>query len=536
MKRVLLVILPLILFGSCYKEAKKKIDRIHGVKWSGTYAISAINADLNLDDAVEIFSGPANTGAYFDKTIYFAYEATEISKTGSQLYPLNDQNGTTSAALTNPEKATLTGAGSVTTNRSFVFPFVMTGIPELDSVYFSKGNFSLAFQNNYDHPCTVTLKIVQARRKNSGSPDLIYNLNVGSRATGNINDSLSNIILDATKGGTGFNELRMDLSITYTNSGAGIGISDNFNINYNLNSLQFSRIYGYFGNLSVLNANDSLSLDIFDQGLKYGTFRFDDPKLKLIYTHNMGMPFQLKTNSLSGYKPAGTTPVVGYPATTAISEIPFGSEGNFITDSVVISHPSSNIQTVIKNEPTHILYNFNVIPNPGGPVKRNFVLANSTFKVKVMMELPLNGLATKVLLIDTTDFDLNAGKASEVIDWVNFRMNIHNEIPITLGFQAYFMDANSLILDSLFEPFRYIANSATIDGSGNVIAPYDEIYDVYLEKDKIQNIQNAKKLMFKAFMNTAESGGTQVPVRITQNQHLKVKMGIHTKVAVNEKF
>jgi hypothetical protein len=533
MKRLLWLIAPLTLLAGCYKDAQNKLERLHGVKWSGSYAISAINADLNLDDAVDIVSSFANTGAYPDEVMYVAYEETEVSKYGYELFQLSDQNASSSSSLTGAEQTAMINNGSAGVNRSFIFPFTMVGIPELDSIYFSKGNFSISFQNNYDHACTGSIVVLDMRKPGSQAK---YDFTVAARGNYNASANLKDMILDLSKGGTGFNELRINVTLNYTNSGAGFNLSDNFSLNYDFNTMGFSRLYGYFGTFNLLSTLDSMELSIYNNGLKYGSFSFQDPRLKLKYSQDLGIPLQLQTNGLWGYKGGGTNAITGYSPNTSIPAVSKANLGSKVSDSVVLTHPSTNIQSVVGAQPTHILYDLDVVANPAGPGVRNFILAESQVKVVVSLELPFHGVAAKVQLSDTTDFNLDIGNADKAIDWINFRIAITNEMPLTLGFQAYFMDSAHVILDSLFEPFRYLATAATIDGSGNVISPSFDQYDVEFQKEKIQKIKSARKLMFRAFINTSEISGNQFPVKVTRNQHLKIKLGLHTKLSVDEEI
>lgn len=532
MKPLFLITSFALLFGSCLKESRDKIKKLHGAKWTGTYAIAALQADLDLNDAVELVSGFANVGHYNDNTIYLKYENEEHSLYGYELVKIPNQSSNKSYALTTAEKNSLS-ADSVTISKTFIFPFIGNGISEVDSIWFNSGNLQATISNNYDHPCTGTLSFPDMQK---GGQTTGYTFSIPARNQFNLNELLDLAHLQLTSGPNGTNDLRAKLDITWTNSGMGFTGSDGVVLDAAISNVKFSRIYGLFATNNPIQANNSLDIALFKFNLKNGTFNFEDPRFKLIVSNTTGIPINLATQSITAvYNSAPSTSITGYPANFDVAPVAFGNEGGEVTDSVVLTKSNSNIKTVVNNHPEQIQYELK-IATKNNPPTRHFLLASSRISVQVALELPFYGVSSDIVLEDTVGFSTDNPTEAKFIDWISIRLGIENQMPLSIGFQGYFLDSQNNVIDSLFEPFRYFANSAKIDAGGNVVQPYTEVYDVTFVQDKIQHILNAKNLRIRAVLPTATYNGNGIPVKITHQQHFKVAVGIHTKLSVNETF
>jgi len=533
MKKLLWIFLP-FAFTGCIKKAADKIDKLHGAKWTGTYAAPILNADLALNDAVELVGSLAGVNTYADGLIYLEFATSEISKSGNQLVPLQNQSHNFTDVLSLGEANSLTGSNNVTLTRNFSFNYTSPGV-EIDSVAYANGELNISFNNNYAHAGNAVITIPQL--KLNGAPaKFTFSFSANQQ---NISKyfNLIGYKFNLSSGGLGYSYLPGKIDISYTNSGNGFTGSNNFQVDIDLKNQQFNRVYGYFGdNLNLITAADSLELQIFSANLKTGSYNFADPRFKFRVTNETGFPLLFRTFGLSGSANGTSTNITGYPATKSFPALALNNIGKSITDSILLDKNNSNFKVVIDKKPKMINYDFTVTGNSGGKTQRNFLTAESKVTVKVITELPFWGTAVDLVLNDTSDFNLGLGNEIDLIEWIVLRMNIDNGIPTTIGIQGYFMDSNNVILDSLFKPYRNFINGAIVDATGTVISTSIEQYDITMDRLKIEKIKTAKKLWIKAYVNTSKNAGSSVPVKITNLQHLKLKMGIHSKLSIHEKF
>lgn len=531
MKRLLPFLAIALLATSCFKESLNKIDKIHGAKWSGTYAIAALQSDLSLNDAVELVSGFGGVGSFDDNTIYLEYAEQENSLWGFELIKIPDQNFSSAYSLSGSEQTTLT-SGSVQITKNFTSAFNVNGLLETDSIWFNKGSLLPTLNNNYDHPCTGTLSFPDMRK---GGQLVSYAFAIAARGQWNPNLTLDSCKLLLSEGGTGYNQIRVSVDVKWTNSGAGFSGGDNLDINLGINQAQFGKIFGLFSNAELVRGNNSFEVSIFKNSLKSGSFSFESPRLQIRVSNGFGIPLNLATNSLSAtYNSGPDIAFTGYANNKSIAAKPW-LQNQKIEDSIVLNSGNSNVKTLVNQRPTNINYDFSVNSTSTPPV-RHCISSDSRINVKVSLYLPFHGISADVALEDTLGIEIDNPTESQYIDWIMIRLGMENDIPLNVAFQGYFLDSQYNVLDSLFQPFRYFIQSANIDANGTVTSPYTERYDVTFEKPRIQNILNAKNLRIRAILPTASYNGTKVPVKISRDQHLKIAVGIQTKLSVNETF
>jgi hypothetical protein len=158
------------------------------------------------------------------------------------------------------------------------------------------------------------------------------------------------------------------------------------------------------------------------------------------------------------------------------------------------------------------------------------------FDLTVSVELPMLVSTKDLVLEDTSDLDLGIGKEGDYVEMIKFKVNAENGIPLGAGVQCYFMDATNKVLDSLFQPFRYILKQADVDASGNVISTSKDQWELVLERPRITNILDATRLRTRAWIPTSSVNGSPVPVRITTDQKLKFKLGAEIKLSADAEF
>jgi hypothetical protein len=529
MKKQIFLIALVFIFIGCLKEPRSKIEKLRGLKWSGTYAAAVVDADLNLNDAVELVTGLVQGGTYGDGTLYLAYEEMEFSKYGYELVTVPNQSENSTYELSSGEEGQL-ASGSFTKSLNFNWNFSVNGMAQTDSIWMDRGQIAPVISNRYNHPCSGVAIFPDLLVQ--GQP-LTVNFTIPANGTYSTAASILGSHIDLSKTNPFHNQFRMQASITWTNSGFGFSPSDGIDLGFAASNMVFNRVFGTMGTVSLLNASDSIEISLFQNNLP-SNVNFEDPKLKISISNNTGLPLSLEPSNLQAhYESLASQTITGAPAALNISGVSYNNAGSTLKDSIVLDKNNSNIKGLVNNQPQYISYSVQVTGNKFSNPKV-FVSSDSRVAVKVALELPFHGSSNGLTLEDTVDFDAGSVDGIEIIDWLNMRLQVKNEIPLSLGVQAYFLDAQNKILDSLFQPYRQLIEAAKVDASGNVTAAYEDLYDIEFNKPKINAILQAKKLKFKVIAPTALYNGSSVPIKISNLQHLKIKVGLHTKLSVNE--
>ena len=524
--------LSVLLLLSCNKDPLSKWKKLHGAQWNGSYAAPLVNADLTLKDAVDLVSSDLLSNMP-DQSPVIVYEARHFSKRGDELFALNDQSFNGLLALTTAEANTLNTSGTVNAVRDFVFNFNPgTGV-SLDSILLKAGGFLLSAEINTSHQGKLVIEYPDL--KVDGIPiTLETTWSTGGVITRSLNHQVGSLEnLSLSEGNLGFNQLRMKASLQLTKSGAVSG-GDQVQLNANTQGLKFRKIYGLLGSFNLLAVKDSLDLSLFTNNILNGNIQFEDARVKLLFQNSAGFSYQYSISQLAlSYNAAAPANISAYPATGSFSGAVSGPVVSTAKDSVYITQASgSNVAILMKQEPNSLLYT--VSANAG--LGKSYLWDESTLGLTVSVELPLFVSTKNLVLEDTTDVNLGLGKEAEYVEMIKLKMQAENGIPLGAAIQLYFMDASFQTLDSLIQPFRYVLKQADVDAGGNVIASSKDQWELVLEKPRIKNILNAKKVRIKAWIPTSNFGGNAIPVKITASQKIKIKLGAEIKLSADATF
>jgi hypothetical protein len=139
-------------------------------------------------------------------------------------------------------------------------------------------------------------------------------------------------------------------------------------------------------------------------------------------------------------------------------------------------------------------------------------------------------------ITDTTDFDgsiINIDEYDDQLDDstvnANITFNAENELPINLEFQAYFLDNNNLIVDSMFNPISY-SEAADYEG-GVLIKKVNSKSNAFLSKQKLTNIKRATRVIYK--LNFDSNKYSEPTITVTKDQALGFKLTGDVSIQLN---
>ena len=173
-----------------------------------------------------------------------------------------------------------------------------------------------------------------------------------------------------------------------------------------------------------------------------------------------------------------------------------------------------------------MIYEFDGQPNPNGEVQQNFATDSSHLTVDIDVEIPLDGRAWDFVLQDTFDFAFE--EEIDEVEWAMFRLNINNGFPLDAITQLYFADSNYTYIDSLVNPLEPLIVSGAIGQNNIVSSPTRTINDYMIEGDRISNLVNAKYMVLKADLETANAGQTQV--KVYSYYKMDIRLGLQVQL------
>jgi len=536
------ILLAALIFSACVKNYEKPLAT---TQYSPLLAVPLINSNLTVKDLLvkDNKGGTIHTDSNnFLTLIYqgklFSLQADSIIKFPTQSYSYN------TPALTAPE---VTAFNALSIGSNYTVPaftdtvvFNTNGTANVDTVIFRTTTFlNLTISSQFPQNATVTITVPSAKK--GGIPltqtfPLTYTGTLP--VTVNANIDVSGYTFDMTEGGTTSSKFNITFAVTLNKSNATpITVADNASMTVGFTNPLFLKIFGYIKQPLLSPNLDTVPITIFNNVLPGGgTFTLVNPSVTFILNNSYGVPINATFSTLEGYSP-GHPP---YPITITTPslnpwQLPYPTIlqiGQIITDSATISNATTanTLGNAINNTPKNFVYSVNAQANPlGKPLApaTNFALDTSRFVVNFKLYLPFWGTASNIMLMDTIPFSLS-GNNTNASQSLQFKINATNGFPVDMGMQLYFTDSISPtqkynVLDSLISPYQEVLPSALVDTTnGTVLAATNRITECILDKTRVNNVANCKKMILKATFVTFNSGKTNVKIFSTYFIDLKI--------------
>lgn len=292
-----------------------------------------------------------------------------------------------------------------------------------------------------------------------------------------------------------------------------IDISDSVKVTYGLYDIVPEYAEGWFINKDINITPGSVDFSFFDK-IQAGTFDFQSINMDLTVENSIGVNANMYVggkikgiNTRTGNSVTLTSPVIDNVVT--ITGPTLSQKGQTITNTYSINKSNSNIQTFLNNLPNKIVYEGVAKMNEGVPSTFyiNHAYDFSRAKADLNINIPLNGVADHLTLLDTSNISFASTGGVEIAEGT-LKLMIDNKFPFSAAIQAYFIDANNMIIDSLFTNGPSTAQAGKDNGAGLITEPNRTVMPTYVNKDKMARIRNSKKVIFKIVLNTVN--GTKI--------------------------
>jgi len=289
-----------------------------------------------------------------------------------------------------------------------------------------------------------------------------------------------------------------------------------------------------------------LNLELFNK-VSSGNFYFHDPKINIFVTNSIGVPLEIRFDTLIARSVINTPPDVpievdvdndgfleaapniiftpGYPTV----------QGQSIVTTYSFDTSNSNIKDILAISPKYILFGVTAdLNNP--PTIPNFVTDTGKFSVGVEFILPLWGNATDFILSDTVEFELGFQTDTfQEVEYAEFKVNVENGLPVDVNIQLDFIDsmAPSVIIESLLSINTEVFLAATVVNS-LVTQSTPNATTVFVDRLKLDKISTANKMIVKAKLATANVGTSSGPnsplVKFYADYDLDIKLGVRVQL------
>ncbi len=554
-----LTIISALFIVSCVKEYHDYSKLSTEIQNDWTFNLPVAYAKFSAYDLMKKYDKEGKVHAYdVTNLLYIVFQNQIASKTAKDFIKLELNNSDLEYYLSGPVQTAFGGGAtsySLTKNVNHSLRFDKPRI--IDSINLKSGSIALNVRSGFEHAGTIVLNFPTIKK--NGSP-LSYTINLDN--TGNFKKDIS-IPLDGYSIGLRHisnldsNELPYTVKLTLVKNGlAPVNANDSVVFNGHFVGLEFSSMFGYFGQDNVIS-EDTIKLGI---NMIEGTpnFHFQDPRIAVTVNNSLGLPIRMTVENFYAQTVSGTGYNLTFSPATAnkfdaiypnLSQ--FGKSVIFDTTIRDVMFPAEagspkgtldNLSIAVNANPEFMKYKMLATTNPANNKSDHsqFVTDTGKISVNVGLELPLYGYTKDYILFDTQNLDMQGiyGSNSQ-LKRLKIYLYVNNGMPANIKLQAYFTDTTcAIIYDSLFATASdmEIISAATVDpATGSVKAAVDKTSEIQITQAKLDDMMQVKKLVIKLiFLTTGAS--TQQNVKIFSTNWVDTQIRLSADVEVKTRF
>ncbi len=299
-------------------------------------------------------------------------------------------------------------------------------------------------------------------------------------------------------------------------------------------NLKFSYFEGNFGYAAYPLTRDTIDIDINQTNLD-GNVTVKNPKITIRIANSWGFPTRGIVRYLSFIGQNGEEYKLETTAFAQDSIIDFNypalnEVGQTKYTDVYLDNTNSNIAQIFNSQPTKLVYDMGGISNAlQTPDLVGFLTDSSNISLQIKVELDLEGSVQNFGSNQTLDLDFGDYSSLDTtkIQDAEFKLVTENSTAISALLQLYFLDTDSVRIDSLFANGpQLLLRSAPIGADGKADGTTRTEHFIPMTAARFDRIRQAKQAFLQTSFTTGENG--QV-VKLIANDKAIVKMGLKVR-------
>jgi len=467
-------------------------DKIIGPEWNPDFAIPIFNTEFSMTDVLTKLDSNSYIQSDSEGLLSLVYDDQFITVNGGAIIDLPD------AVV--PMFDTTQRVG-----------FPMEGIKALS---IKQGTLGYSFESEETGAYQLTVQLPEATQ--NGLP---YERTVKFNAPGTFSGSfdLSGYDLDLGDG-----QMTMKYFAIETGTTEKKSLLDFY---FEIADLEYSQINGYLGTHTLELGKDSINLDLFSK-LGPGNIRINDPSISLRLDNSYGVPISIYANNFEVTSSSGKQELEHEELENGFEIAYPESVGSSALSNLSINKDNSNLPDLLSSLPTGIKYDFSATLHPDGDTSQiGFIRDDSGFDLGLTIEIPLDLQISQIAFEQDLGLEINN---VEQVESAELTLLTENGFPLELDIQAYFLDAQGIVQDSLFDGPSQVLAAAAVDQNGQVSEASSFSLNIDLSAEKWYYLQNSSEIRLKAEVSSTDAG--TIPVKFYEDYSLSVKMGARVKL------
>ncbi|MDZ4663939.1 MAG: hypothetical protein SGJ15_03615 [Bacteroidota bacterium] len=518
---ILLVLAVLALF-SCRKETVASWD----VDITGPVVSSKLNIRHFLTDS--LFTTDANGILNLNINREVAYIKVD------SLLKLPDT--TIVNSFTTPITLTLTPGQSMNLLPPTPLTFSLGDGIALKYAIIRTGNLKIKYSNTVSEPLSF-LYILPGVKK-YGQPLIISETIPPGNNSLVKTYPLNGYDIDLTAGGAAnYNTITQSYTVSLSQTAntvvANPGTGAKIELSYSDIIPQYAK--GYFGMQSVPVNIDTARLDIF-KNFNAINFQLSDATLDFRIINEFGAEFNGLLSNIKSLNTINQSSITLNTQQLSSININRAFEANNTVNPTIklisLNKNNSNILPFISNLPDKLTYSGNINLNPLGNTSgfNDFAYYNTGIRVLADINIPMKFMADAFILQTVSPIDFSTLKQLDNVNYGSFIISAKNGYPFDAVLQAYLVNDQNVVIDSLFVPGNNIIVKGITNTQHVVIAPSYQRINMPFDNAKLQNIKKSKSIKLKARLNMPIPQPPEISLKDTYEIDIDIIIDVNYKV------
>lgn len=277
------------------------------------------------------------------------------------------------------------------------------------------------------------------------------------------------------------------------------GINTIADLNVTYSKLVPQYVEGYFGQQTIQVPLDTARLDLINN-FQASNFMLSDASLSFRILNGFGAEFSGSLSNIKSINSAANN-VVNL-STSQLSSININratKAGTTVFPSVKTASLNAGNSTIVpflSNLPDKLSYQGSIHVNPLGNSYsfNDFAFYGQGMRVQADINIPMRFNANDFRLKSKAAVELANVEQLDNIRSGNFVINATNGYPFKAQMQAYMLDENDQVIDSLFLPGKNIIESGHMDNQNIVVSPYFSKVLIPIDEMKVVHMRRTKSI------------------------------------------
>jgi len=318
-------------------------------------------------------------------------------------------------------------------------------------------------------------------------------------------------------------------------SGVTLNVNSRVSIEVNFRDMLPSYARGYFGHIVEQTPLQTQTFDFF-KNINTATIDLSQVDANLYISNGVGADARIRIDTVEAINTNTSTSVllnhaimgqninINRAQDLAYAALPY-------TYNVDVNSSNSNIEPFLESLPDKLRYKVMVELNPLGNVSAHtdFLYPNSRVEAGINLNIPLNFIASGLVLTDTVNFDLDDYDQNGKILRGKMKFNVVNGLPFQANLRVIMVDDNGMSIGDLLGPITIDGNPSSTSFSMGT-ANYQTLY-AELDASNLDNAYRAKKLGIRSEFSTTPAGSF---TSIYQSQRFKTQISVQADYLINQ--